>query len=155
MFPGLGMLDGVVDGFLGDEVEVGRDEVVGDEDRLGAVERAGHLPFLPGPVGEVGQCGHEPLGIDRDGEQPLDDGPELLLAALQSQDHPLDQLRRIRGVFDRRVSARSPARMLRAVSSWLTLSCKSWPMRRCSSEAISTTSRSSSFRRVMSRRMPV
>ena len=98
MFLAPGVLDGVVDRFLGDEIEVGRDEVVLDEDRLGAVKDACHLFLLLGTVGQVGQCGHEPLGIDRNGKQPTHDGPKLLLAALQSQDQPLDQLRRVRGI---------------------------------------------------------
>src|SRR5271157_2614846 len=35
-----GVLDGVVDRFLGDEIEVGRNEIVFDEDRLGALKDA-------------------------------------------------------------------------------------------------------------------
>jgi len=84
------MRDSVVDRFLDNEIEVRRGKVVRDGNRLGAVKRARRLPFPLDAVSQVGKRGHESLGINRNGKQPPQDGPKLLLAALQSLDHPLD-----------------------------------------------------------------
>ena len=92
------MFDGVVDRFLGDEVKMGRGEVVRERDGTGTVKRAGHLPLLPSAFGQVGQRGHQPFAIDRHGEQSPQDGPQLLLAAVQSLSHLRGDLRRFRRI---------------------------------------------------------
>ena len=84
------MLDCIVDCFLSDEIEVRRGMVVRDCNRLGAVELAGCLSFLLGPVGQVGQRSHEPFGINRNGKQALKGGSKLTLAATQALDHLLE-----------------------------------------------------------------
>ena len=81
------MFDRVMDRFLGDEIKVRRGQVVPDGDRLGAIKHAVDLPFLLDTLGQVGQRGHEPLGINGNRKQPAHDGPKLSLAALQSPDH--------------------------------------------------------------------
>lgn len=78
---GVGMFEGIVYGFLRDEVQVSCSEMIQHRNGLGGVECAVYFPLLLRALRKVGERSDESLGIDQHGEQPAHDVPDRLLAS--------------------------------------------------------------------------